>query len=96
LYHTFQGGCTGSGDFVTDTPPEQSAAFGCPDGRDTCTGDGVDPIRKLWFMVLSQWFVDRMFSLDNFMDYTDDACMNQFTSGQTTRLTDQMATYRGV
>jgi hypothetical protein len=74
LYHTFQSGCSGSGDFVDDTPPHQ-INYGCPTGMNSCSGDGPDPI-------------------ENYMNYTDDSCMFEFTAGQSTRMQEQVALYR--
>lgn len=77
LYHTFQGGCLGSGDGVADTPAERTNVFGCPSKNlDTCKSNaGLDPY-------------------ENFMDYTDDACMYKFSPGQSDRADTMWATYR--
>jgi len=67
LFHTFQGGCGFFNDLIFDTPAERSAASGCPVGRNTCV-QGLQGLGPD--------------PIRNFMDYTDDACMNTFTVKQ--------------
>jgi hypothetical protein len=75
LHHTFNNGCSASGDFVADTPKEAQPQFNCPEGADTCAAPGKDPIH-------------------NFMDYTQDSCMDMFTRGQAERMSDAWVAFR--
>lgn len=50
LYHTFEGGCEEwNGDQIIDTAAQEKATEGCPIKRDSCVGQGNDPIHN--FMV---------------------------------------------
>ncbi len=79
LHHTFEGEqCKGDGDFVSDTPMDWSPDIGCPIGRDQC---------------------DEIYNpgpdpIHNFMNYTDDYCMYEFTPGQRTRMRQMAYAWR--
>jgi hypothetical protein len=66
------------GDFVDDTPAERSPAYGCPTGRDSCSTRRQPGLDPIY----------------NFMDYTDDSCMFEFTEDQALRADILTQTYR--
>jgi PKD repeat protein len=68
LIHPFQGGCipTFFGETIEDTPPVANPNFGCDSTVNSCTNDNPDMPDMI----------------ENFMDYTNDECMNMFTLGQ--------------
>ncbi|MGE5106809.1 MAG: choice-of-anchor J domain-containing protein [Sphingobacteriales bacterium] len=76
------GACSGS-DFpdtplLDDTPNQADATFGCPSGVKIDTCSPVDP----------------GILYEDYMDYTDDACMVMFSSAQVTRMEAAVSVFR--
>jgi hypothetical protein len=79
LAHTFEGKCSAYNDGVDDTPAEKSPDFYCTVGRNSCKdGNGLLSLDPIY----------------NFMDYSDDLCLIEFTPGQAERMNLQWALYR--
>src|SRR6185436_9763494 len=66
-----------SNDMVTDTPTQDQLHYGCP-------------VHPYHVNVCSGTTDGEMFM--NYMDYTDDACLNMFTQGQATRMNAAIST----
>ncbi len=85
LFHTFQGGCatnqTSGGDAVADTPAEATAFGGMPTAAPNRDTCPSLPGRD---------------PTENFMDYTDDDGMYQFTPGQSARMDTMHQAYRSA
>jgi hypothetical protein len=85
LYHTFQGGCPtnpshNGGDQVADTPAEASPNFLCPEPGDAPRDTcPADPGAD---------------PVQNFMDYSFDSCLTEFTTGQAARMQFAWNSYR--
>jgi hypothetical protein len=78
LFHTFDNGCMFPGDHVSDTPYEAEPAFECAADAGRDTCPGK-PGKD---------------PIHNFMDYTEDFCMNTFTPGQIARMSHAWAAFR--
>ena len=82
LYHTFQDGCFGLGDEVSDTPAHGGPNYGKPADQDqphnlcpTAPHGSECPIH-------------------NYMNYVDDDWMREFTPGQVSRIFAQLGMFR--
>ncbi|MFT4969991.1 MAG: PKD repeat protein [Chitinophagales bacterium] len=84
LYHTFNNGCGQDlcldGDYVCDTPPADSPNYACPSNSNSCNND----------------FPDLNDQIQNYMDYSNDACQDMFSQGQSDRMHATLDTIRTV
>lgn len=67
-------------DQVNDTPTQEEENYGCPSMPHNANSCGSTNINGDMFM--------------NYMDYTNDACMNLFTEGQKIRMISTLVQYR--
>ncbi|MFT6867666.1 MAG: hypothetical protein ACJA08_002510 [Cyclobacteriaceae bacterium] len=71
LLHVFHNGCSGSGDYCTDTPAQSKSSLNmasCSAIPITACESGERPM------------------IENYLDYSDDECMNLFTECQKVRM----------
>ncbi|MEM9886718.1 MAG: M43 family zinc metalloprotease [Bacteroidota bacterium] len=82
LYHTFDGGCANAdclaqGDFVCDTPPDDSIIpVACGVADNSCNTDTQS----------GPFSSDQDDLYENYMDYSNATCNNTFTQGQKDRM----------
>lgn len=85
LYHTFTESCSYPNDFVLDTLPQKESTNGCPLRETGCSvSDFNDKDLKLFLEGNDRR--EKNEASFNFMDYSDDVCMEGFTPGQIRRM----------
>jgi len=80
LDHVWGNGGNCGNDNVSDTPTQEEENYSCPSFPHNPNSCGTSNVSGDMFM--------------NYMDYTNDACMNMFTLGQKTRMTAAINQYR--
>jgi PKD repeat protein len=71
LYHIWGDGDCSDDDYCDDTPNSEQSNYGCPTGTNSCSPESGNDAPDM---------------IENYMDYTDDACMNIFTKDQRERM----------
>ena len=80
LDHVWGNGNNCGNDNVSDTPTQEEENYSCPSFPHNVNSCGTTNANGDMFM--------------NYMDYTNDACMNMFTAGQKTRMISAINQYR--